>query len=112
MADYRKKFFNDKANKSKNGLYKCVRCGRKFTKNQIDVDHIIPQSLGGSDDLGNLQCLCVHCNRSKGNDISHTLDDLKDNSYNRMSVSEKRRFNKAVESNKISDMLNLLKDKK
>lgn len=110
MADYRKKFFNDKTNKSKSDLYKCVRCGRKFPKSQIDVDHIIPQSLGGSDDLGNLQCLCVHCNRSKGNDISYTEDDLKNNSYNRMSRNERKKFNKAAESNSIADIFKLFKD--
>lgn len=90
MADYRKKFFSDNSTRSRNGLYKCVRCGRKFPKDHVDVDHIIPQSFGGGDDLGNLQCLCVHCNRSKGNDISHTEDDLKNRAYQRMSKSEKK----------------------
>lgn len=98
MADYRKKFFNDKSNKSKSGLYKCVRCGRKFTKDQIDVDHIIPQSLGGSDDLGNLQCLCVHCNRSKGNDISNTIDDLKNRAFQRTTKSQQKAINKLIDS--------------
>lgn len=98
MADYRKKFFNDKFNKSKSGLYKCVRCGRKFPKSQIDVDHIIPQSLGGSDDLGNLQCLCVHCNRSKGNDISNTIDDLKNRAFQRTTKSQQKAINKLIDS--------------
>ena len=34
----------------------------KFT-----VDHIMPRSLGGSDDLENLALACFHCNRRKTN---------------------------------------------
>lgn len=32
---------------------------------------------GGIDDPRNLQCLCVHCNRSKGNKTDNTKADLK-----------------------------------
>lgn len=30
------------------------------------VDHIIPVSQGGTNDLSNLVCACKHCNVSKG----------------------------------------------
>ena len=30
------------------------------------VDHIIPRSQGGSNDLSNLVCACSRCNASKG----------------------------------------------
>lgn len=33
----------------------------------LTVDHIIPKSLGGSDDLDNLQPMCAGCNFKKGN---------------------------------------------
>ncbi len=32
----------------------------------LEVDHVIPQSRGGHDHLDNLQLLCSHCNRIKG----------------------------------------------
>ena len=31
------------------------------------VDHVIPRSLGGSDDLANLQLPCWACNNKRGN---------------------------------------------
>ncbi len=44
-------------------LYRCVSCA---THLQLSVDHIIPESLGGSSDIDNLQTLCLPCNLNKG----------------------------------------------
>jgi 5-methylcytosine-specific restriction endonuclease McrA len=44
-------------------------CGRVRTLDDLEVDHIIPVSLGGSDALDNKQLLCSKCNREKGNAI-------------------------------------------
>lgn len=41
----------------------CVRCG---TKKRLTIDHIKPLSLGGTNDLENLQVLCRPCNSRKG----------------------------------------------
>ncbi|NMF62757.1 HNH endonuclease [Brasilonema octagenarum UFV-OR1] len=46
--------------------YKCVFCGRSSQQVQLEVDHIVPFSKGGSNDLNNLQTLCTDCNRGKG----------------------------------------------
>lgn len=43
--------------------HKCVACG---SGPPLEVDHIIPVSLGGSGDETNLQSLCRPCNRRKG----------------------------------------------
>lgn len=64
-------------NNSNYGWYTCVHCGKKFRKGSIDIDHIVPQSKGGTNDPKNLQCLCIHCNRSKGNRMDKTKEDLK-----------------------------------
>ena len=42
--------------------YVCQMCGMDGNT----VDHIVPRSLGGTDQPFNLQCLCNACNASKG----------------------------------------------
>jgi hypothetical protein len=45
---------------------KCVRCG---SKENLEFDHIIPVSKGGSNTERNIQILCEHCNREKADKI-------------------------------------------
>jgi hypothetical protein len=47
----------------------CCSCGRSSKEEGItlEVDHIIPRSKGGTDDLDNLQTLCKKCNIGKSN---------------------------------------------
>lgn len=47
--------------------YKCVECGATKEDTVLHIDHIIPVSQGGSDELDNLQTLCESCNLSKSN---------------------------------------------
>lgn len=48
--------------------YTCVECGAKKSDGAtLHVDHIIPVSKGGSDELDNLQTLCKDCNLNKSN---------------------------------------------
>ena len=46
---------------------RCRGCRSAFEFRHMEVDHIIPQSSGGGDHIENLQLLCGHCNRVKGN---------------------------------------------
>ena len=71
---YREDWFAN--NESNHGWYTCSKCKKKFRKADIDIDHIVPQKYGGSDDLWNLQCLCKHCNRSKQASLKDTAPDL------------------------------------
>ena len=42
--------------------YACKECG---SQEGLEIDHVVPLSRGGSDDLGNLQWLCDHHNSKK-----------------------------------------------
>jgi 5-methylcytosine-specific restriction endonuclease McrA len=43
--------------------HRCRWCGSPF---RLQVDHMIPRSRGGPDDLSNYQTLCAEHNRMKG----------------------------------------------
>ena len=44
----------------------CAGCGEHFKPQHLEVDHIIAVAKGGTDHISNLQLLCGHCNRVKG----------------------------------------------
>ncbi len=45
---------------------RCAGCRMDFPFKIFEVDHVIPRSKGGTNHLDNLQLLCPHCNRIKG----------------------------------------------
>lgn len=47
--------------------YKCIECGITNKEKPLCIDHIIPKSKGGNDELNNLQTLCFECNLAKSN---------------------------------------------
>lgn len=47
--------------------WRCQLCLRRVTKDDAELDHIVPMSKGGPHTYANTQCACKQCNRAKGN---------------------------------------------
>jgi hypothetical protein len=52
--------------------WRCCYCGCHMSeepnhRNSVSLEHVIPQSKGGTDDWENLAAACVHCNSARGN---------------------------------------------
>ena len=63
FTDYEKKTVYAKANGH------CALCGMPVKYKKMTVDHKIPLSHGGTNEICNLQLACLSCNRAK-QDIS------------------------------------------
>ena len=48
--------------KRRYGKSGCFRCG---TRKDLTIDHVVPKSRGGPDDIDNYQILCWDCNQRK-----------------------------------------------
>ena len=68
------------------GKWKCLSCGRSAREDGVllEVDHIIPRSKGGSNDMSNLQTICKKCNIGKSNRDSTRLCVTSDELIDRM----------------------------
>src|SRR4030043_480750 len=56
--------------------FTCQYCGRKTPEIILELEHVIPISKGGTDELDNLITSCFECNRGKGVSLLDTI--LKD----------------------------------
>ena len=65
----------------KKAKYKCELCGISADIKALEVDHILPRSNGGSDDITNFQALCYSCNATKRDRDDTDLRGIVD-SYN------------------------------
>jgi 5-methylcytosine-specific restriction endonuclease McrA len=44
----------------------CQYCGKRFARSDLNLDHVVPRSRGGSTSWENVVCSCVACNLRKG----------------------------------------------
>lgn len=51
--------------------WKCLRCDRPHTESALTKDHVVPLRDGGSNDISNIQPLCLPCNLWKN---ARTID--------------------------------------
>lgn len=52
--------------------FRCHYCGTEAAQTELHVDHVVPQSLGGTNDPSNLVTACAQCNSGKA---GRTLDE-------------------------------------
>ena len=45
---------------------RCQYCGRQFPRAELNLDHVVPRSKGGTSTWENVVCSCHRCNRLKG----------------------------------------------
>lgn len=45
--------------------YRCIHCKRSVLERNLTVDHWLPKSKGGMNNLPNLQLLCIKCHKEK-----------------------------------------------
>jgi 5-methylcytosine-specific restriction endonuclease McrA len=46
--------------------YRCCYCGKKFSTENLNLDHVVPKSRGGATDWSNIVTSCIPCNLRKG----------------------------------------------
>lgn len=44
----------------------CQYCAHRFSRSDLNIDHVIPRSRGGLSTWDNVVCSCLNCNRRKG----------------------------------------------
>lgn len=44
----------------------CQYCGGTLPRKELNIDHVIPRSRGGTSTWENVVCSCLECNRKKG----------------------------------------------
>ena len=54
----------------------CAYCGRAIEFKDMQVDHFVPQRLGGTDDIDNLMPSCRLCNHYKRANKIETFRDM------------------------------------
>ena len=58
------------------GWFTCAHCGKRFKKSEVQADHVIPRTNGGSFSIDNGQVLCIKCNQIKNDSEERTDEDL------------------------------------
>lgn len=53
---------------------KCQICNKTNSEVKLTIDHIIPIKLGGTNEITNLQPLCLNCNSRKGKRVCYNMN--------------------------------------
>ena len=99
LRDYLLKKFN----------YTCVYCGGSSGDAQLEIDHVIPRSRGGTNALSNLVIACHSCNQKKSNLTLKEFGKLMNKDFSHLKVGQQLRAAAIVQSAK-NYVVNQLQD--
>lgn len=74
----------------KRDSFTCQYCGRSAPEVVLEVDHIVPVSKGGTNDIFNLVTSCKECNRGKSNKVLSDDTTIKKQKAELDTLNEKR----------------------
>ncbi len=70
LADYdrvpRKRVVFSRRNLYRRDAYTCQYCGKRASKSELSIDHVVPRSRGGRSTWANCVVACLRCNKRKG----------------------------------------------
>ena len=90
----------------------CRYCGASAPDVEMTVDHVIPVTLGGSDDPSNLVTACKHCNAGKSSIPADAalVDDVAADAIRWRRALDRARLELAAERELIDDLLDRFED--
>ena len=53
--------------------FTCQYCGFHASEKELEIDHIVPVSRGGTNDIDNLRTSCSKCNKKKGAKLERSI---------------------------------------
>lgn len=81
---------------------RCQLCGRKILLSEATYDHIIPLSVGGIDDVDNLQIACHICNYTKN---SYLPDEFQDRVFDTLCYQMEKKFGNSLKWKFVRSLL-------
>lgn len=66
--------------------FTCQYCGRSAPDVKLEIDHVLPVSKGGNNNIENLKVSCYDCNRGKSNKFIKKSKQLKNVTFDDMMI--------------------------
>lgn len=86
--------------------FKCHYCKTEINIETVSIDHKVPRSNGGSNDLGNLLASCYECNNKKGSESYEDFMNKQLGLFNK----DKKEVNILLIYNEIPESLQIYKE--
>jgi hypothetical protein len=96
----------------KRDFFTCQYCSSRPPKVALEIDHILPVSKGGDNDIDNLTTACYDCNRGKSNNelSSIPLSLIEKSEMKKIAIKQYKDYQKIIKQEKqiIEDEINFV----